>query len=475
MQLRSGNTKIPRDVTVAVATISFKEVFASVIVLAHGAEGRIFELEEDREQIYPTNMEECIAQNKMNLNFGEELDNTYLYNIALLGFKGYSSKEHEMITSRYMKGTELNRIYQLFYLIIKYKLTGDKHDATIMNYNKLILRLFFSEPKVLETFNKMFIDAESNEAFKTGDWTTFNEFIEKNIVDASTIMPERVSLISKMIFHETPSTVYTSLKQLKGLSHDTFSGVFLAFTNIFKIAGLFDITLCETWKTINSLFGYDDDDDLYNAITRYIYIWNIEKTEMYIEMFPDTQDPHPVKIKLFYSVNMYHIIFIILDYINQLTTTNNYVPVEMNSIDDFLKYMCSTFILKLYINSFACRDCQYDFKVSSLRRTSTRQKSSGVILTRSVADVVKRSLPPAEQVSNDDVLDPNETVGDRKRAKGLISVFKKDKDKPYKHNSTNIVYGQDLPAILSTRRKNKRKRRNGTKRKRTKRRKSVQI
>ena len=64
-----------------------------------------------------------------------------------------------------------------------------------------------------------------------------NEFIEKNIVDASTIMPERVSLISKMIFHETPSTVYTSLKQLKGLSHDTFSGVFLAFTNIFKIAG----------------------------------------------------------------------------------------------------------------------------------------------------------------------------------------------------------------------------------------------
>ena len=430
------------------------EIFACVIVSAHGCENFTEDIEEDRKQIYPNTIIECVNQNKDLFIFGAELDNTYLYNIAPLGFTSQSSSNPQDITSRYMKTNVLDKLFKSFWANITKRINPKKrHDQTIMKYNEFILELLFTGN--MELFYSMFLNRQTNDAYSRSNWERYNQFIKdfKRQTHAGTIMPNRVSLNSEMSFHNTPSTQYESVESLEGLPHDTWSGVFLAITNIFDIQELFDITLFDNWHNINSLFGIKINSVLFDTIMIYITKWN-ESVHGYITI-------SNIKIMIFYTINMYHIVFIILDYIKQINETKQYTPCITESIDEFINYMCNNFILKMYINSFACRVSTFDnelLKEPNLRRrTDTIQNSmrvSSVPFTRSVA-AFTRSV---------------DALGIKTKYKKVIR--RKTYKNPYKHNSTNIVYGQDLPAILSTKRI-KRGRSNKTRRNRRTRRRRI--
>jgi len=433
------------------------EIFACVIVSAHGCENFTEEIEEYREQIYPNTISECVEQNKELFYFGAELDNTYLYNIAPLGFTNQSSSNPQDITSRYMKTNVLDKLFKSYWTEINKRINLQMHDPTIMKYNEFILELLFTEN--MELFYSMFLTRQTNEAYSTSNWKRYRQFIKdfNRQKHAGTIMPNRVSLNSELSFHNTPSTQYKSVESLEGLPHDTWSGVFLAITNIFDIKELFDITLFDNWHNINSLFDIEINSMLFDTIMIYITEWN-KSGHGYITI-------SDIKIMNFYTINMYHIVFIILDYIKQINETNKYTPCITESIDEFINYMCNNFILKMYINSFACRVSTFDNELlkepSVLKKTATIQHSTRV-----------SSVPFTRSVDALGIKTKYKKVRRRKTYKN-----------PYKHNSTNIVYGQDLPAILSTKRikrgikrgrsnktrKNKRTRRTKRRRNRTQR------
>ena len=413
--------------------LSLINMYAIVVIVAHGELCDFGIPFEPGKQSYPTTKKECVAQYTANLGNQDseqiELDNIYVYNIADIGDKGYSN--YRGITSRFGKTSVLFELFNTNYTEIKRKIKPHKpHDPTVMTYNAKILELFFE--KNIEEFKQLY----KNQAFKSE-----NPRILQQISTAQpfNIMTRRKSLNIQMTFAPKPSTSFKHVSDLSSYKHDDFSGVFLVFNTIHQFATLFDITLFHTWRNINTLFGYEVDNDLHDTIRRYIELWN-SRPDMDVRIIINTDEiididiasgrvivtKEATKITKLSTINIYHIIFIILDYVQQITTAGNYSSSIMfldedgrdidetskpfdfdKTINNFFKIMCKTAILKLYVDSFTCNDFPgwyseeekiAERKASKPRITETQEieAEQGFITTRKMSrrsqEVMKDAL-----------------------------------------------------------------------------------
>lgn len=354
------------------------ERYAIMIVVGHGNDNFIPESFTSYIPQYPTNSKECIEQNEQQLLFPPKiLNNIYVSNIAPLGYANKSSPDPTQITSRFMKTNILNGLFNHYHYKIIERIIREPHDPTVLAHNQAILELFFSNSH-LGDFLQMFDRAALADFFTTNDHTVYKHYMDdfQSRRHAGTIMPLNVAINSEIILSESPSTIYTNPSQLIEFPHDEYSGVFLAFTDVFKVTPLFDITLFETWR---------QQPLLEDTIKKYITKWNQYGSTGFIT----TND---VKITNFHTINMYHIVFLILDWEN---ARQNF---EQMSIDYLLARMCSSFTLKMYINSFTCRVATYDNdELKSMNKSSNLplsrrltylklQKQGPVQLTRSQRD-----------------------------------------------------------------------------------------
>ena len=414
---------------------SVQTMYAIVIIVAHGKLCDFGTPFDPGNQLYPTKPAECVAQYIANLGNQDseqidqiELDYIYVYSIADIGDKGYSKTRG--ITSRFDKTNVLFELFNDKYSEIKSRIDQDNpHDPTVMAYNANILEFFFKAN--IEEFKELY----QRQAINSGD----SRFLQQiSNAQAFNIMPRRKSLNIQMTFAPYPSTIFKNVSDLSLYDHDEFSGVFLAFNTVHQFSKLFDITLVHNWQIINSLFGYDNDDDLHDTILRYIKLWNsrlnmdiriIIKTDEIIEVDIDlgivNVIKEPTKIIELSTINIYHIIFIILDYVQQITTLGGYSSSIMfldkggqeidgtrnldfdRTIKNFFKVMCNTAILKLYVDSFTCNDFpgwyskeekKAERKASKPRITETQENEAeqGFITTRKMSrrsqEVMKDTL-----------------------------------------------------------------------------------
>ncbi len=358
--------------------MEYPEHYAIMIVSGHGYDNMIPESFTSDIPQYPTTTEECIEQNNQQLRLPPKiLNNIYVSNIAPLGYTNKSSSDPTKITSRFMKTNILNKLFNEYHDIIKEQIIRKPHDPTVLAHNQAILELFFSNDR-MRNFLQMFDRAALTEFFKTHNNEAYKHYMDdfQSRRHAGTIMPLNVAINSEIILSESPSTIYTNPSQLIEFPHDEYSGVFLAFTDVFKVTSLFDITLIETWT---------QKPHLENTIKKYITIWNDESNFGYIT----TND---VKITNFHTINMYHIVFLILDWEN---AAQNF---EQMSIDYLLDRMCSSFTLKMYINSFTCRVATYDND-----ELKSMNKSSNLPLSRrrTILNMIKKGSVPLTRSQRD--------------------------------------------------------------------------
>ena len=350
---------------------------AIIVIVAHATEVGDPIDSTGKPKEYPKTLEECVRMQldllEESLYSNVEIDNTHSYNIVDQGHQSFSSYDHTVITSRIMKSVVLNALIQHFSNKINADIAAKSkekkigiHNPAVMEYNKIILSQFFGN--YFKDFKQMFMN-ETIRLIDKGQLTSYLDFNKRDGLKShpSCYMQEHKTINSRVVFSETPSNLLT-LNELKTRSFDAFSAIFLSYTDGFDITTKCDITLTDTWIT----FG------VYDVIVKYIQEWNeycMDHHNMARRIILT-----PKKIKEMNVINIYHLVFLILD------KANAGENLRQMSIPYLIEHMCTSFTLKLYINSFTCRSsaqCTSAFlkqssEGRSLRRTLTRDNCSDI-------------------------------------------------------------------------------------------------